>query len=53
MSTVGYGDIKPQTTEERLVAILIMVVAATIYAFVINEFGHIVSSYSRLATNYK
>eukprot|EP00347_Sterkiella_histriomuscorum_P011514 403372162 len=43
MATVGYGDIKPQTTQERLIAILVMLISASIYAFIINDIGHIVS----------
>jgi voltage-gated potassium channel Kch len=49
MATVGYGDINPQTTEERQVAIIIMLVAAAIYAYIINDIGHIVSRYNILA----
>ena len=50
MATVGYGDIKPQTTEERAMAIFIMLIAAAIYAYIINDIGHIVSRYNFLAT---
>lgn len=53
MATVGYGDINPQTTEEREVAILIMLVAGAIYAYIINDIGHIVARYNILATQYK
>ena len=53
MATVGYGDIKPQTTEERLITILVMIVSSIIYAYVINDIGHIVSRYNMLAANYK
>ena len=53
MATVGYGDIKPQTTEERIIAIVIMVISATIYAFIINDIGHIVTRYNLLAANYR
>jgi len=49
MATVGYGDIKPYTTQEREVVILIMLVAAAIYAYIINDIGHIVSRYNILA----
>ena len=46
MATVGYGDIKPQTSSERIVAILIMIVGAGVYAIIINDVGHLVSSYN-------
>ncbi|CDW85301.1 UNKNOWN [Stylonychia lemnae] len=53
MATVGYGDIKPQTTQERLIVIFIMLVACAIYAYIINDIGHIVSRYNILAVQYK
>lgn len=46
MASVGYGDIKPQNSSERLTVILIMLVSASIYAYIINDIGKIVSSYN-------
>ena len=53
MASVGYGDIKPQTTNERLIVILIMIIASGIYAVIINEVGHIVNNFNMLAAQYK
>ena len=53
MATVGYGDIKPQTTAERACAIFIMLFAAGLYAYIINDVGKIVSNYNILASQYK
>lgn len=49
MATVGYGDINPQSTIERLVVIVIMIVAAGVYAYIINDVGHIVNNFNMLA----
>jgi CRP-like cAMP-binding protein len=37
MTTVGYGDITPVTTSERLLAIVIMLFGATIFGYVIGN----------------
>lgn len=50
MATVGYGDIKPQTREERTAVIFIMLIAAGVYAYIINDVGHIVSNYNIIAS---
>jgi len=39
MVTVGYGDISPVTTYERIVTIINMCLAAGMYAYIINEIG--------------
>jgi hypothetical protein len=53
MATVGYGDIKPQSTSERESAIFIMLISATIYAYIINDVGRLVTNYNMLAGAYK
>jgi len=37
MVTVGYGDITPVNTSERLITIFNMCIASGIYAYIINE----------------
>lgn len=49
MATVGYGDIKPQTTIERAMVILLMIFAAGVYALIINDVSHIVNNFNCLA----
>ena len=44
MTTVGYGDILPFTVSEKVYAIAIMLMGATV-------FGYIVGSVGTLATN--
>ena len=53
MVTVGYGDITPVTTLERMVTILNMIVAVGMYAYTINVIGLIVSKYNLLAVKYE
>lgn len=50
MVTVGYGDITPKTTAERIITMLNMIIAAGLYAFIINEISTMVRMYNTLAT---
>ena len=52
MATVGYGDITPKTTTERVFCKCIMISATGVYAFIINEVGHIVNNFNILAHEY-
>lgn len=53
MVTVGYGDITPRTTGERIVTMMNMLVAAGLYAFIINEISTMVKFYNTLAKRYE
>lgn len=53
MVTVGYGDITPRTTMERLATILNMCIASGMYAYIINEVSTMVRLYNTLATKYE
>lgn len=53
MTTVGFGDIKPQTTQERISIIFIMIISAGVYAYTINDVGKLVSNYNIQACQYK
>jgi hypothetical protein len=46
MVTVGYGDITPTTSAERLGAIIIMMFSVGMYAYTINIVGGIFAKYS-------
>ena len=46
MATVGYGDLKPLTTYEKLVCIFILISSTGVYAFIINEVSHIVNNFN-------
>jgi len=43
-STIGYGDVQPQTTLERAYAICCMIVGASIYAYMVGAVCGIVAS---------
>lgn len=53
MASVGYGDIKPQTTVERAVVILLMIFASGVYALIIHDISDIVNNFNILAAQYK
>lgn len=53
MITVGYGDITPATTHERIYAMAAMLVASGTFSYTINSIGNLVSRYNILAANYK
>ncbi|CDW81481.1 UNKNOWN [Stylonychia lemnae] len=53
MITVGYGDITPMTTNERLYAMVAMIVASASFSFTLNTISTLVSRYNLLARNYK
>jgi len=43
-TTVGYGDISPQTTKERLYGIIMALISCGIFAYAVNTIGSIISS---------
>lgn len=44
MSTVGYGDMSPTNELEILFAIILMLFACGIFAFVLNKIGSIIEA---------
>lgn len=53
MVTVGYGDIYPTNTDERMFAMVGMIVSAGVYTFTINTIGKKVSEYNILASTFR
>lgn len=53
MITVGYGDITPRTTFERIYTMMAMIIASGMFSFTINSIGTIVTRYNILAANYR
>lgn len=43
-TTVGYGDISPQTTYERLYGILGAMISCGVFAYAVNTIGNIFSN---------
>ena len=43
MSTVGYGDITPYTVNEKIYAMLTMIMASGVFAFTIGSIGSLIS----------
>ena len=42
ITTIGYGDISPQSTEERLIAILFMAIGACLYSYIVGTMCSVV-----------
>lgn len=36
MTTVGFGDIKPQTTAERIYSLLVMFIGASVFGYILG-----------------
>ena len=43
-TTVGYGDISPQTTTERLYGIIMALISVGVFAYGVNTIGGIISN---------
>lgn len=53
MITVGYGDITPVTTEERIFVIVICLLSCGVFAYSVNSIGSIIGAMTQKATNFK
>ena len=52
MTTVGYGDIRPESTVEVLFGMICMLVAAGMFANLINIIGRIFSNFNIVHAEY-
>lgn len=53
MLTVGYGDITPQNTTERVFSIMIMVLSCGVFAYSINSVGNILKDIYKKEDEFK
>jgi hypothetical protein len=53
MTTVGYGDIHPNTPKERAVTLITMLVSCVVYAYTIGSISNLVSRHNMHAAEYK
>jgi len=53
MSTIGYGDISPVTSAERIVCCLMMLIGAGIYAYVVGSITTTVSNMEASSRRYQ
>lgn len=49
MTTVGYGDIHPNTPRERALTLITMLVSCVVYAYTIGSIGNLVSRHNMYA----
>mgnify|MGYP002628423161 CR=1 FL=1 len=45
MITVGYGDITPRTTNQKIYSVLAMLIASAVFGYVMNRIGVIFQRY--------
>ena len=53
MITVGYGDITPTTSYERVLAIVTMLIASVVFAYTMNRINHILTGLDNTSETYK
>lgn len=53
MCTIGYGDIKPVTSIEYVLVILLELVAGIMFAYIIGKIGSLFQRYNLLADTYQ
>jgi hypothetical protein len=49
MTSCGYGDFHPFTSNERVVAMFAMIISSGVFAYYIGAIGKIVSNFNALA----
>lgn len=53
MITVGYGDITPQTYQEKLYVIVVTIISSGCFGYVINTIGNIFQEIAQKEANFK
>ena len=53
MTSIGYGDITPKSSLERLITVFLMCVASGAYALLINNVSSIVSNFNISASEFE
>ena len=53
MTTVGYGDIHPNTPRERALTLITMLISCVVYAYTIGSIGSLVNRHNMHAAQYK
>ena len=51
--TVGYGDLHPVTSIERVVVIFCMIIQSGTFAYIVGDIGRTVSNFNMLATHFR
>jgi hypothetical protein len=46
MTTVGYGDIHPNTPNERALTLITMLISCVVYAYTIGSIGSLVTRHN-------
>lgn len=52
MITVGYGDIVPVTTGEKLTCVVVMIMASGVFAYTMNRINYLLSGLETTTETY-
>ena len=47
LSTVGYGDLSPETNLEKIVGILIMILGIAFFSYIMGNFNDVLINYDK------
>ena len=53
MSTLGYGDIYPITTFEKIYVIFVTLISSGVFAYTVNTIGDIVSEITKKTNDFR
>lgn len=53
MSTMGYGDIRPTTDNEKIFVIIAMIIACGTFAYIVGSIGTIVEGTDSIINEFK
>jgi hypothetical protein len=48
LSTIGYGDISPKSSPEKLVIALVMMIGVAIFSYIMGNFMEILMNYKKI-----
>ena len=53
VTTIGYGDVSPQTDGERVFALCFMMLGAVLYAYIVGSFCQVITSLDPAASDFR
>lgn len=53
MTTCGYGDLHPFSTNERLASMVAMIISSGLFGYIIQDVGRMVSNFNLLASEFR
>ena len=53
MITLGYGDLYPVTTLEKIYVIIVTLISCGVFAYAVNAIGYIIQDMTKKSTEFK